>query len=224
MEQLTFITGNKTYSSWSLRPWLALRKTGRPFREIVVPLYTPGYKDLLLKHSPAGKVPVLRHGERVIWDSLAICEYLAEQFPQAGLWPQDGNARAVARSISAEMHSGFAAIRQAMPFNCRAVGRKPATSSAELRAELDRVQEIWRDARVRFGEGGPWLFGQFCIADAMFAPVALRFVTYGQQLDEDAQVYVNTVRTYSPVREWIAAAEQEVEVIESSEVGQVGAR
>lgn len=220
MEQITFVTGNKAYSSWSLRPWLALRMTGQPFREIVVPLYTPGYKAQLLKYSPAGKVPVLRHGERVVWDSLAICEYLAERFPEAGLWPQESDARAVARSISAEMHSGFTAIRQAMPFNCRATGRRLAAYSAELLAEVDRVQEIWRDTHKRFGDGGPWLFGQFCIADAMFAPVALRFATYGPQLDEDARVYVETVRTCAPVREWIAAAEQEMEVIQSSEVGQ----
>jgi glutathione S-transferase len=200
-----------------------LRRTGQPFREIVVPLYIPGYKELLLKHSPAGKVPVLRHGRRVIWDSLAICEYLAEQFPQSELWPQDGDARAVARSISAEMHSGFAAIRQAMPFNCRATGRRLAAYSAELLAELDRVQEIWRDARSRFGGNGPWLFGQFCIADAMFAPVALRFVTYGPQLDEVAQAYVAAVQAHPPVQEWIKAAELEVEIIRSSEVGEVGA-
>lgn len=221
MEQLEFITGNKTYSSWSLRPWLALRQTGAPFSEIVVSLYVPGYKQALLQHSPTGKVPVLKHGTRVIWDSLAICEYLAEQFPQAGLWPQDPEARALARAVSAEMHSGFPVVRQLMPFNCRAAHRQLPAATPELQTEIGRLQDIWRTARSRFGAEGPWLFGRFSIADAMFIPVALRFVTYGIGLDQTSQAYVDTVLAHPPVQEWIAAARRETDVIESSEIGQV---
>lgn len=218
MDSLEFITGNKAYSSWSLRPWLALRQTGAPFRETVVPLYVPGYKEILLRHSPAGKVPVLKHGTQVIWDSLAICEYLAERFPEAELWPRDAVARALARSISAEMHSGFSVIRSVMPFNCRASGRQ-VVASPELQTEIARVQTIWRECRERFGTAGPWLFGHFSIADAMFIPVALRFATYGTQLNDTGQAYLDAVQAHVPVREWIAAAKLEKEVIESSETG-----
>lgn len=221
MEQLEFITGNKTYSSWSLRPWLALRQTGAAFSEVVVPLYVAGYKQALLRHSPAGKVPVLKHGARVIWDSLAICEYLAEQFPHAGLWPQDPEARALARAVSAEMHSGFPVIRQLMPFNCRAVHRQLPSITPELQGEIGRIQDIWRGTRARFGQQGPWLFGRFSIADAMFVPVALRFVTYDTQLDKSSEAYLAAVLAHPPVQEWIAAARLERDVIESSEIGQV---
>lgn len=220
VEKLVFVTGNKAYSSWSLRPWLALRQSGAPFREIVVPLFVPDYKQELLRHSPAGKVPVLKHGDRVIWDSLAICEYLAEQFPQARLWPQDPSARAHARSISAEMHSGFGLIRSVMPFNCRVSGRRVVTSP-ELLTEIARVQNLWRECRQRAAGEGPWLFGHFSIADAMFAPIALRFVTYGTELDATARAYLDTVQTHPPVQEWVASAKLEQDVIESSEVGRV---
>jgi len=219
MDKLTFITGNKAYSSWSLRPWLALRATDAAFQEIVVPLYVPGYKAALFMHSPAGKVPVLKHGERLIWDSLAICEYLAEQFPKAQLWPEDAAARALARSVSAEMHSGFTAIRSAMPFNCRATGRRVA-SNQELEGEIQRVQSLWRECHERYGQEGPWLFGRFTVADCMYIPIALRFVTYGARLESSmVQAYVQTVLQYPPVQEWVAAAQQEREVIATSEVG-----
>ncbi len=218
MDKLTFITGNKSYSSWSLRPWLALRATDAAFDEIAVPLYVPGYKAMLLAHSPAGKVPVLKHGERVIWDSLAICEYLAEQFPKARLWPEATAARALARSVSAEMHSGFTAIRSAMPFNCRATGRRVA-SSQELESEIQRVQSLWRECQERHGQEGPWLFGRFTVADCMYIPMALRFVTYGARLDTGAQAYVRTVQQDTAVQEWIAAARLERDVIATSEIG-----
>lgn len=218
MDKFVFVSGNKTYSSWSLRPWLALKHTGAPFDEIVVPLYVPGYKAKLLAHSPAGKVPVLKHGASLIWDSLAICEYLAEQFPQARLWPADAAARALARSASAEMHAGFAAIRSAMPFNCRASGRRVA-SSPELESEILRVQNLWRECRERYGREGPWLLGHFTVLDCMYAPVALRFATYGVQLDSIAKAYLHTVQQHPPVQEWVAAARGEQETIEASEVG-----
>lgn len=218
MDKLVFVTGNKAYSSWSMRPWLALRAAGMGFEEIVVSLYVPGYKQKLLAHSPTGKVPVLIHGKRTVWDSLAICEYLAEQFPAAKLWPEDIEARAVARSASAEMHSGFTAIRSGMPFNCRAVGRH-VLDSPELSAEVRRVQNLWRECRERYGKGGPWLFGHFSVADCMYIPVALRFVTYGTTLDMTASAYLQTVQQHPPVQDWISAARQEQEVIESSEMG-----
>jgi glutathione S-transferase len=218
MDKMTFITGNKAYSSWSLRAWLGLRATGAVFEETLVPLYVPGYKTMLLVHSPSGKVPALKHGKQVIWDSLAICEYLAEQFPAAKLWPEDRAARALARSVSAEMHSGFSAIRSAMPFNCRATQRR-VESNAALEADIQRVQIIWRACREQHGQEGPWLFGRFTVADCMYVPIALRFATYGARLEDLAQAYVQAALQHPPVQEWIAAAQSEKEVIPASEVG-----
>ncbi len=218
MGKFELVIGNKAYSSWSLRPWLVLRHLGLDFTEIRVPLYVHGYKEELLKYAPSGKVPILRHGAVTVWDSLSICEYLAECFPDAGLWPGDAALRAEARSLSAEMHSGFNAIRSAMPFNCRALGRRvPIT--AEVQRELDRVLSLWRDCRARHGKAGPWLFGDFSIADAMYVPVALRFLTYSVPLDAVTQHYAETAFHHPAVQEWIAAAKQETEVMISNEVG-----
>ncbi|MGH8396926.1 MAG: glutathione S-transferase family protein [Gammaproteobacteria bacterium] len=218
MEKFELIIGNKVYSSWSLRAWLALKHTGVPFTETVLFMDTPKFKPAILKYSPTGKVPFLKHGSLGIWDSLAICEYLAEQLPAAKLWPEDATARALARSVSAEMHSGFMAIRKNMPFNCRASGRH-VNESAELETEINRVTELWRECRKHHGQDGPWLFGRFSIADAMYIPVALRFVTYGTKLDGTARSYLETVQSLRAIREWIAAAKLEKEVIETSEVG-----
>ena len=218
MEKLELIIGNKAYSSWSLRPWLVLKEAGADFTETRVPLYVHGYKEELLKYAPSGKVPILKHGAVTVWDSLAICEYLAELFPQAGLWPKDPAVRALARAVSAEMHSGFSAIRNAMPYNCRARGRHvPIT--AEVQKEIDRVLSLWRDCRAQHGKGGPWLFGRFSIADAMFIPVAGRFITYSVPLDAVAQSYADAALDHPAVREWTAAAMQETEVMISNEVG-----
>ena len=219
MEKLELVIGNKAYSSWSLRPWLVLKEVGAEFVETRVPLYVHGYKEELLKHAPSGKVPILKHGAVTVWDSLAICEYLAELFPQAGLWPKDQAIRAAARAVSAEMHSGFSGIRSAMPFNCRARGRHVAIS-AEVQKEIERVLSVWRDCRRQYGKGGPWLFGRFSIADAMFIPMAGRFVTYSVPLDAVAQSYVDAALGHPAVREWTAAAMQETEVMISNEVGQ----
>lgn len=219
MDKLELVIGNKAYSSWSLRPWLVLKHLDVSFTETRVPLYVHGYKEELLKHGPSGKVPILKHGRLTIWDSFAICEYLAELFPKAGLWPEDAAPRALARAVSAEMHSGFTAIRSAMPFNCRARGRHvPLT--AEIQKEIDRVQALWRGLREAHGKGGPWLFGRFTIADAMFIPVALRFVTYTVPLDAVGQAYAGAAADHPPVCEWAAAAEKETEVMVSNEVGQ----
>ncbi|HRX60215.1 MAG TPA: glutathione S-transferase family protein [Candidatus Competibacter sp.] len=210
------VIGNKNYSSWSLRPWLAARHTGIEFDEIRIPLYTPDAAAQIQQYSPSGKVPVWREGEFAVWDSLAICEYLAERVPS--LWPADLTARAVARSISAEMHSGFVALRTSMTMNARARGRRVAVTP-EIAAEIDRIAAIWTDCRKRFGAGGPWLFGGFSIADAMFGPVVLRFVPYGVSRPGVVDDYVATWMADPHLQAWITAAEQESEVLEQFECG-----
>jgi glutathione S-transferase len=209
----TLVVGNKNYSSWSLRPWLAMRQAAIAFDETVIPLYRADSKPALLRHSPAGKVPVLKHGSRTVWDSLAIMEYLAESFPAAGLWPNDAAAHALARSISAEMHAGFAALRATMPMNLREQLRGRGRGGAA--ADIERVTAIWRDCRARFGERGPFLFGAFSIADAMYAPVATRFRTYGVELDPTCQAYADAVLALPAFLEWQAAAREEPWVITS---------
>ena len=210
------VIGNKNYSSWSLRPWLAARHAGIEFDEIRIPLYTPDAAAQIQQYSPSGKVPVWREGEFAVWDSLAICEYLAERSP--ALWPADAAARAVARSVSAEMHSGFIALRTSMTMNARARGRRVAVTP-EIAAEIDRIAAIWTDCRDRFGAGGPWLFGAFSIADAMFGPVVLRFVPYGVSRPGVVDDYVATWMADPHLQAWITAAEQESEVLEQFECG-----
>jgi len=212
----TLVIGNKNYSSWSLRPWLAARHAGIEFDEIRVSLFTPEGTAQIRQYSPSLKVPVWREGELVVWESLAICEYLAERVPS--LWPADSAARAVARSVGAEMHAGFAALRHGMPMNARARGRRVAVTPA-IAADIDRIAAIWTDCRARFGAGGPWLFGAFSIADAMFGPVVLRFVPYGVSRPGAVDDYVATWMADLHLRAWIAAAEQESEVLEDEEVG-----
>ena len=212
MNPLTLVIGNKNYSSWSLRPWLLLRQAGTPFEEIRLALG----RDDLSKYSPSGLVPVLKHGALAIWDSLAIAEYLAEQFPEKELWPRDVEARAMARSVSAEMHSGFTHLRTHMNMNCRShfpgKGMTP-----EVAKDIQRIQQIWQDCRSRFGDGGPFLFGAFSIADAMYAPVSFRFITYAVPLSPVAETYVRTLQDLPAMQEWLAAAKEESEVIEQYE-------
>ena len=209
MTPLTLVIGNKNYSSWSLRPWLAMKQAGLDFVEVRIPLDTPETRARISRYSPSGRVPVLIHDDLTIWDSLAICEYLAEQFPGHGL-PEDRAARAIARSVSAEMHSGFSNLRQHMPMDCRArlpgQGRVPGVQS-----DIDRVTEIWRTCRQQFGAGGDFLFGQFTLADAMYAPVVSRFVTYSVELDETAKAYADAVWSLPAMQEWVAAAAAESE-------------
>ena len=213
MTALTLAIGNKRYSSWSLRPWLALRQAGIAFDEVVIPLYRDGSKAAILAYSSAGKVPVLVHGERVVWDSLAILEYLAETFPAARLWPDDAAARALARSVSAEMHAGFGALREGMPMDLR--GPVPGKGRSDaVDADIARVGAIWRDCRARFADRGPFLFGPFTAADAMYAPVATRFRTYGVALDPTCQAYADAVLALPAFLEWQEAALQEPWVIE----------
>ncbi|HSQ01272.1 MAG TPA: glutathione S-transferase family protein [Candidatus Dormibacteraeota bacterium] len=215
---LTLVIGNKAYSSWSLRPWLLLANGGVAFDEVRIPLYRDDSAAALAPWSPTGKVPVLIDDGLTICDSLAIAEYLAERFPDRCGWPAAVPARAVARSASAEMHAGFAALRSEMPFNCRS--RRRVSLSDAATQDVRRVQALWADCRRRFGAGGPWLFGAFSPADAMFAPVALRFVTYGAALDAPARAYVDAVAAHPAVQAWIAAARTESEVIAGSEVGE----
>jgi glutathione S-transferase len=209
MSELTLYIGNKNYSSWSLRAWLALKHVGTPFKEVVIPLDGPGAQTAqILPHSPSGKVPALRYGEMVVWDSLAIGEYLAEEFHQAHLWPSERIARATARSASAEMHSGFPNLRSQLPMNIRRHPFELARTS-EVEVEIGRIVSLWGECRRRFGAAGPFLFGKFTLADAMFAPVATRFRTYRVPLDEAASAYVDAIYEDPPMREWIEASRHE---------------
>ena len=214
---LTLVVGNKNYSSWSMRPWLVLKKSGAAFEEIVIPLDRPETRAEIFKHSPSGFVPTLKDDELTIWESLAICEYLAGKFPDANLWPKDPSARAIARSVSNEMHSGFSALRTNMPMNVR--GNLPGKGRAPgVQEDINRISAIWRDCRTRFGQNGPYLFGAFSIADAMYAPVASRLVTYQVDLDADAKAYVNTLWSDPAMAAWVEGARREPWVIEKSEL------
>jgi glutathione S-transferase len=216
MSDYILVICNKNYSSWSLRPWLAMRQAGLPFREVRIPLYTPESKAQIRSYSPSGKVPCLVDGALAVWDSLAICEYLAERHPQAKLWPADPYARAVARSISAEMHSGFQNLRSNMSMNCRK--RFPGMGrTVEVAGEIERVQRSWGEAREKHGAGGPFLFGAFTIADAMYAPVVLRFRTYAVQLNPVCREYADAVLALPAMQQWLADAEAETEVIAAFE-------
>ena len=212
----TLLIANKNYSSWSLRGWLALRHAGIEFDEQLVLLDRPDTAARIGAFSPSGRVPAFKDGGLLIWDSLAICEYAAEKNP--ALWPADAKARAVARSVSAEMHAGFMALRSTLPMNLRATGRKVELSAGAL-ADIDRIEHIWTDCRARFGEGGPWLFGRWSIADAMYAPVATRFVTYGVHRSGAFDDYVATVFGDPHFQEWKHAALAETEVVPSDEAG-----
>jgi glutathione S-transferase len=218
MAPFTLVIGNKNYSSWSLRPWLLLKHLGVAFEEILVPLDRPSTREDLEKYSPSARVPVLRHGELTVWDSLAICEYLAELTGRG--WPAAPAARAVARAVSAEMHSGFTTLRSLWPMNARARNRRTAMTAA-LEADVERIDQIWNDCRARFGAAGPWLFGEYSIADAMFAPVVLRFNTYGAAaVSPTVRWYMASVLEDPPLQEWLQAAQRESWTNASSEVGQ----
>ena len=219
MASMTLVIGNRNYSSWSLRAWLVMRMAGLTFEEIVIPLGQPDTKNLILEHSPAGRVPVLHHGNVTVWDSIAIGEYVAEMVPGARLWPEMPQARAEARSISAEMHSGFEALRKALPMNVRA-DRPDIKIRKDAKADIDRVLGIWRNCRRRFGAVGPFLFGRFSIADAMYAPVVSRFKTYRVEMGSIEREYAETVDGLPAMREWTAAAAAESWVIEAEEVGE----
>jgi len=208
MSEMVLVIGSKSLSSWSMRPWLALKAAGLGFREELIHFRRPDTAERIRAASPSGKVPLLRHGDLLVWDSIAICEYAAELAPDAGLWPADRAARAVARAASAEMHAGFAEVRRNLPMDLNN-DRSGTPRTAQCDAEAARVQALWAGCRERFGAGGPFLFGTFTIADCMYAPVATRFRTYGVPLTPAAAAYCEAVLDHPLVREWYAAARME---------------
>jgi glutathione S-transferase len=214
---LKLILGNKNYSSWSLRPWIAMRHAGIVFDEEVIPLYEPGSREKVLKYSPTGKVPVLVDGDTVIWESLAILDHLAEKFPKAQLWPSDPKARAHARAVSAEMHAGFAPLRRHCPMNMRRVQKKRELT-AEVAADVRRIEQIWTECRERFGTGGPFLYGTFSNADAMYAPVVSRFFSYAIGVGAAAESYMASVMALPAFREWRDAGVAEPWIMPGNEL------
>ena len=213
---LTLIIGNKNYSSWSLRPWIAMKVAGIAFAEVVIPLYEPGSREQVLQYSPTGKVPVLIDGDQHIWESLAILEHLAERFPDAKLWPPDARARSHARAVAAEMHAGFMALRKSCPMNLW-LPRKPRPQSDEVKAEVARIEALWTECRARYGAQGPFLFGAFGAADAMYAPVVARLDTYGLAVGEGTRAYMNSVMALPAWTAWRDAALDEPWVMRDNE-------
>jgi glutathione S-transferase len=214
---LKLVIGNKNYSSWSMRPWLALRANNIAFDEVFIPLYTGAAdKQRILNFTHSGKVPALIDGDVTIWDSLAIIEYAAEKFPEARLWPEDRAHRAHARSISAEMHSGFAALRNECGMNLHRPAGAIALSD-EARANIARIEQIWLECRARHGASGPFLFGAFGGADAMFAPVVHRFRTYAIPVAAEAKAYMETMLSLPAFQEWTKAGLAETIVIDKFE-------
>ncbi|MBF0327119.1 MAG: glutathione S-transferase family protein [Alphaproteobacteria bacterium] len=199
----TLIIGTKQFSSWSLRPWLAAKMAGIAFDEVVIALRQPDTKANIMQHSPSGKVPCLIDAGLAVWDSLAICEYLAEQAPT--LWPEDRAARAVARAVSAEMHSGFQNLRNLCSMDVLS-DLPMAEIAPELAPEIARINAMWTDCRTRFGAGGPFLFGRFSVADAMYAPVVTRFKTYHLPLEPVPAAYADAVMALPAMAEWIGGA------------------
>ena len=217
MSDLTLVIGNKNYSSWSLRPWIWLKQAGVAFAERRVPLFTETMEADLAPYFSGNKVPVLIDGDAVIWDSLAILEYLAERFPHAPGWPEDRMARAMARSVSAEMHSGFFELRDALPMNCRKRFPEYPIRPA-VQADIDRIAAIWERARAGYGASGPWLFGGFSIADAMYAPVVFRLWGYDVKLRGVVRDYVEHFLAQPAMQAWKAAGEAETEILAVDEV------
>ena len=214
---LQLIIGNKNYSSWSFRPWLAMKVAGIAFAETLISLEAADFKSRLLALSGAGKVPVLIDGDVRIWESLAILEYLVEKIPAAGLWPQDPAARAHARAVASEMHAGFRALRRLLPMN---VSRSPMPRAldADARADVARIEAIWSECRARFDAGGPFLYGAFSAADAMYAPVVWRFHTYTVEVNAVARAYMRTLMALPAWHEWRDAARREPWVLPHDEV------
>lgn len=206
---LTLVIGDKRFSSWSLRGWLALSLSGSPFQEVLVRLSQADTRQRLLEHSPTGKVPVLLTEAGPVWDSLSIAEYLAERFPEAHLWPRGEYARALARSVCAEMHSGLVALRTHLPMDLQRDQACEGALPAEAHADIERVCNLWADCRTRFGADGPFLFGQASVADAFYAPVAARLRSYRVELPESASSYVASVYRWPAFQQWFQAAQAE---------------
>lgn len=220
-EPMKLIIGNKNYSSWSLRGWLAAKQSGLAFEEIQIPLYGDDWdaqKREIGDIAPSsGKVPVLWDGDAVVWDSLAIIEYLADKVGRERFWPKPDDARAMARSMAAEMHSGYAALRRECPMNVRR-RVEGAKLGEDARADVVRILGLWAEARARFGQGGPYLFGTFCAVDIFYAPIVSRFITYGIGVPGFAMAYMEALWEHEWMQDWIDAAEDEEWVIEQWEV------
>jgi len=217
MSGLMLVIGNKNYSSWSLRPWIFMKQNRIAFEEKRVALFTDTTNAELAQYDSDFKVPVLVDGNLIVWDSLAILEYLSERYLDHGGWPRKSAARAMARSVSAEMHSSFFNVRNELPMNCRKRFRD-IKLSAQAQHEVDRIQRLWRKCRENFGEGGQWLFGSYSIADAMFAPVTLRFEGYGIHLDDVGRAYVRHTLSQPAMIEWMEAGRAEKEIIDADEI------
>lgn len=217
MSGLTLIIGNKNYSSWSLRPWVFMKHYQIPFNEKRVALFTETTNEELAPYNSDFKVPILQDGDLVVWDTLSILEYVSEKYLNFGGWPRDSNARAIARSVSSEMHSSFFNVRNEMPMNCRKKFQN-IPLSAEAQREIERIKTLWQQCRAEHGNGGEWLFGKYSIADAMFAPIALRFSGYSIPLGDVETAYVDSVLSQPCVIDWIEAGKQEKEVIEADEI------
>lgn len=216
MSNLTLIFGNKNYSSWSLRPWVFMKHYKITFEEKRIALFTNTTEAELSEYNSDFKVPVLKDDDLYVWDTLAILEYLSEKYLQGKGWPQDEKARAIARSVSAEMHSSFMNVRNELPMNCRKTFND-IKLSADAEHEIDRIKTLWRDCRHKFGTDGEWMFGEYSIADAMYAPIALRFKGYNIPLTGIEDDYVQSVLTQPCIIEWIEAAKLEKEIIEEYE-------
>ena len=214
MNEFILVIGNKNYSSWSLRPWLVLKYFQIPFEEIFIPLRQPDSKGKILQYSPSGQVPVLKHNQVTVWDSIAICEYLNDLFPEKGLWPRQVKARAWARAISAEMHAGFMALRKNCPVDIKAK-KAIRERTPDVDKDIQRIIAIWEECRDRFQKDGDFLFGSFSIADAMFAPVIFRFQTYGiaSELSGIGRKYFETMFNLPVMQEWAEQAARETQVI-----------
>jgi glutathione S-transferase len=219
MSDLTLVIGNKNYSSWSLRPWIFMKTVGIEFTEKRVALDTDQTKSQLETYFSGHKVPALVDNDLTIWDSLAILEYIAEKYPDCHGWPVDPNARAVARSVSAEMHSSFFELREHLPMNCRKKFSNFSPSTGAQK-DIDRIKAVWKYCKNHFPNKNPWLFGDFCIADAMFAPVCFRFYSYGVKLNTFEKEYVKAVLSIPHSIEWQKAAYQEKEILEFAEIEQ----
>ena len=218
---LKIIIGNRAYSSWSMRGWLAVKHSGEEFEEFVVPLFDDAWEKRREgdEFAPSlGKVPILWDGDCVVWDSLAIIDFLADRHGPAIFWPEDESARGMARSMAAEMHSGFANLRRELPMNVRK-SYPPRELSDEVRVEIDRILQLWAQARARFGGTGDFLFGEWCAVDIMYAPVVTRFITYGVLVPPFAALYMKAVLSHADVNEWIDKAQDEPWVIEHYEIG-----
>ncbi|WP_415890868.1 glutathione S-transferase family protein [Neptuniibacter sp. SY11_33] len=215
---MQLIIGNKNYSSWSLRAWLMLKAFEVEFDELKINLFTEEFYETLKQHTPVAKVPVLHDGELNVWDSLAICEYVNERYLDGAAWPSDMSERAKARAIVSEMHSGFNALRNEMPMNCRA--KRKIELSPAAQQDIQRMDALWAELIATHKQSGPWLFGSFTIVDVFFAPAVLRFLTYGIELSPKSSDYVQTVLQHPALQAWISDALQETEVVDEDEAGE----